>query len=148
MFSTLHGAHILNLSSPLDGLSNAENRLLISFSIFEKSRFDFLFALREGVIPQCAAAVFLLAMRTATHSAFLISFLSLSDTLSWVAFNAYHAHCEVSHLATLIYTRKHSNLTNFLIILKMASSSSSRSLKYSTDYSTRSQGVVERMNDI
>ena len=30
----------------------------------------------------------------------------------------------------------------------MASSSSSRSLKYSTDYSTRSQGVVERMNDI
>ena len=30
----------------------------------------------------------------------------------------------------------------------MASSSSSRSLKYSTDYSTRSQGAVERMNDI
>ena len=30
----------------------------------------------------------------------------------------------------------------------MASSSSSRSLKYSTDYSTRSPGVVERMNDI
>ena len=27
----------------------------------------------------------------------------------------------------------------------MASSSNSRSLKYSTDYSTRSQGVVERM---
>ena len=30
----------------------------------------------------------------------------------------------------------------------MASSSSSRSLKYSTDYSTRSQGVVERLNGI
>ena len=30
----------------------------------------------------------------------------------------------------------------------MASSSSSPSLKYSTDYSTRSQGVVERMNDV
>ena len=30
----------------------------------------------------------------------------------------------------------------------MASSSSSRSLKYSADYSTRSQGVVERMNDL
>ena len=41
MFSSSHGAHILNLSSPLDGLLNAENRLLISFSIFEKSGFDF-----------------------------------------------------------------------------------------------------------
>ena len=41
MFSSLHEAHILNLSFPSDGLSNAENRLLISFSIFEKSRFDF-----------------------------------------------------------------------------------------------------------
>ena len=30
----------------------------------------------------------------------------------------------------------------------MASSSSSRSLKYNTDYSTRSQSVVDRMNDI
>ena len=30
----------------------------------------------------------------------------------------------------------------------MASSSNSRSLKYSTDYSTRSQGVVERISDI
>ena len=30
----------------------------------------------------------------------------------------------------------------------MASSSNSRSLKYSTDYSIRSQGVVERMSDI
>ena len=53
-----------------------------------------------------------------------------------------------SHLATLIYTRKYSNLTNFLSVSKMASSSSSRSLNCSTDYSTRSQGVVERMNDI
>ena len=39
-------------------------------------------------------------------------------------------------------------MTNFLVHLKMAYSSSSRSLKYSTDYSTRSPGVVERMNDI
>ena len=32
--------------------------------------------------------------------------------------------------------------------MKMASSSNSRSLKYKTDYSTRSQSVVDRMNDI
>ena len=39
--SRLHKAHILNLNSPLDGLLHAENRLLLSFFIFEKSGVDF-----------------------------------------------------------------------------------------------------------
>ena len=69
-FPGSHNAHILNLSSPLDGLLNAENRLLLSFFIFEKSGFDFLFLLRGGINSKCAAAVFLLATCTATHSAF------------------------------------------------------------------------------
>ena len=41
MFPWLHKAQILNLSSPLDGLLHAENRLLLSFFIVEKSGFDF-----------------------------------------------------------------------------------------------------------
>ena len=41
MFSSSHGAQILNLSFLLDGLLNSENGLLISISIFQKSRFDF-----------------------------------------------------------------------------------------------------------
>ena len=46
------------------------------------------------IIPKCAAAVFLLAMRTVTHSAFSHSFLSLSSTLWCSAFYGSSAHCE------------------------------------------------------
>ena len=67
-----------NLSSPLDGLLNAENRLLIS--IFEKSRFGCHFAFRDGNSKRCGGRF--LVCYTYSHS---------QRVLNFVRFVFYHA---------------------------------------------------------
>ena len=58
-------AHVFNFNFSSDGPLKAEDRLLMSFLIFGKSVLDFYYILRVWVFQKCAAAVFLLAVRTA-----------------------------------------------------------------------------------
>ena len=103
MFSMLFKTHIFNLRSPLDGLSNAENRLLSSFYSSRNRVFIFSFYLEVGLF-QIVRQLFFhwLHVQPLTAPSQFHSFRFLTRFGELYSY-ANSTHCEVSLSLTLKY---------------------------------------------